>query len=138
MLLEELECTLLGLVTGLCEVLQRLLAGSTGLAAYNTATLVHEQVGLCQATACVLGCAVENLGTRARCDHTTGHRGGSIVTACILAAVAAHVLACSRHLFLTKEHIFFKPRRFHISRFLGRNYCSLQPLFNAFKLGKRV
>ncbi len=138
MLLEELECALLGLVTGLDQMLQRLLASSTGLAAHNASALVHEQVGLCQATAGVLGCAVENLGTCAHSDHTTGHRGGGVVAACILAAVAAHVLACSRHLFLTKEHIFFKPRRLHIRRFLGRNYCSLQPLFNAFKLGKRV
>jgi hypothetical protein len=122
MLLEELECTLLGLVTGLCEVLQRLFAGGTGLAAYNASALVHEQVRLAQATAGVLGCSVEDLGACAHCDHATGHRGGDIVTKCVLAAVAARVLACGGHLFLTKEHIFFKPGRFNIRRFFGRNY----------------
>lgn len=127
MLLEELECTLLGLVTGLCEVLQRLLAGSAGLAANDASTLVHEQVGLCQATAGVLGCAVEDLGACTSCDHTAGHRGsdGGVVFACVFAASAAHVLACSGHLFLTKEHIFFKPGRLHIGRLFGRNHRSL-------------
>ena len=125
MLLEELECTLLGLVTGLCEVLQSLLASGAGLAAHNATALVHEQVGLCQATAGVLGCAVEDLGACARCGHTAGHRGSGIITACVLAAVAAHVLACSGHLFLTKEHIFFKPSRFHIIRCFGRNHRGL-------------
>jgi hypothetical protein len=120
-LLEELECTLLGLVTGLCEVLQSLLAGGAGLAAYDASALVHEQVGLCQATAGVLGCAVEDLGACARCDHTTGHGGSSVVAACVLAASAAHVLACSRHLFLTEEHIFFKPRRFNVRPFFRGN-----------------
>ena len=99
MLLEELECTLLGLVAGLCEVLQSLLAGGAGLAAYNAAALVHEEVGLAQTTGCALGCSVEDLGTCAHCDHTTGHRGGGVVTTSVFAAVAAHVLACGGHLF---------------------------------------
>jgi hypothetical protein len=99
MLLEELECTLLGLVTGLCEVLQRLLAGSAGLAAYNAPALVHKQVRLLQATAGVNGCAVEDLGACAHSDHTTSHRGGGVIAACVFAAVAAHVLACGGHLF---------------------------------------
>ena len=64
LLLEQLESSLLGLVAGLDEVLQRLLAERVLLLAHNPATLRLHQIRLDEATGGVLRRSVENLSLR--------------------------------------------------------------------------
>ncbi len=72
---EQLEGTLLGLVTGLDQVLQSLLAALGGLAAHNTTVLVVLEVLAGEATGSVVGGAVHHLGTGANGAHLAAHLG---------------------------------------------------------------
>jgi hypothetical protein len=88
-LLEGLEGTLLGLVTGAEQELQGLLAGGVLLTAHNAAVLVLHQVLAGEAAGRVLGRTVVDLEFAASCEHSATH----------------HRLVV--HGFLTKEKIFF-------------------------------
>jgi len=72
-LVEETECTLLGLVALARQVLERLLSLHHLLAAYNAAVLILNKVRLGKATGGVLRVAVENLGLRASRRNFRGH-----------------------------------------------------------------
>ena len=81
LLAEQLERTLLRLVTGLYKVLKSLLARRVGLAA-NNAALVEHQVLLVKTAARVGGRSVPYLGTAADRDRLAAHLGkrGYILT----------------------------------------------------------
>ena len=60
-LVEELECSLLRLVSRREEVLDRLLAEHHLAAAYNASVLIEDEVLLGETTTCVDSSSVENL-----------------------------------------------------------------------------
>jgi hypothetical protein len=72
---EELEGSLLGLVTSLYEASVSLLASGGLLAANDLAALVLYKVLTGKTTAGVVGSAVEYLGFAADCEHATCHVG---------------------------------------------------------------
>ena len=69
LLLEQLERALLGLVAGLDEILQRLLAQRVLLLADNAPLARLHQILLLQATGRVLGRSVIHLRLAADCNH---------------------------------------------------------------------
>ena len=69
MLVEEAECTLLGLVALTRQVLERLAARHHLAAADNAAVLVLDKVRLLETTGRVLRRSVKDLCLRANCDH---------------------------------------------------------------------
>jgi len=83
--MEELECSLLGLVAGLDKVLEGLLAGGGGTAAYNASVLVLLESRAGESTGCVVGGSVVDLSTGTNSLHST-----TCCIALILTSVVNH------------------------------------------------